>query len=65
MQIFAFWRTRAWLPRVVTTNDIPHRIPRSKPAASIYHAYEEDSALNHMLTWHKVTSVIAQSKFEV
>ena len=40
-----FWRTRAWLPRVVTTNDIPPHIPRSKlytmvifPAAFIYHA---------------------------
>ena len=38
--------TRAWLPRVVTTNDIPPYIPRSKPytmvicpAAFIYHAY--------------------------
>ena len=54
-----FWRTRAWLPRVVTTNDITPHIPRSKPytlvifpAAFIYHAYEEDSALNHMLTWY-------------
>ncbi len=41
-----FWKTRAWLPRVVTTNDIPPHIPRSKPytmvilpAAFIYHAH--------------------------
>ncbi len=45
-----FWRTRAWLPRVVATNDILPHIQRSKPytmviflAAFIYHAYEEDS----------------------
>ncbi len=77
-----FWRTRAWLPRVVTTNDIPPHIPRYDIykvdsmiydtytmviflAVLIYHAYEEDSALNHMLTWYKVISVIRQSKFEV
>ncbi len=53
-----FWRTRAWLPRVVTTNDIsPYNISPSKPysmviflAAFIFHAYEGDSVLNHMLT---------------
>ncbi len=33
--------------------------------AIIYHAYEDDSALNHLLTWYKVISVIVQSKFEV
>ncbi len=67
-----FWRARAWLPRVVTTNDISPHIPRSKPyslvifpAAFIFHAYKGDSALNHMLTWYKVISVIGQSKFEV
>ncbi len=27
MQISPFWRTRAWLPRVVTTNDTPPHIP--------------------------------------
>ena len=60
------------MPRVVTMNDIPLHIPRSKPCsmvifpgAFIFSAYEGDSALNHMLTWYKVISVIGQSKFEV
>ncbi len=57
-----FWRTRAWVPRVVTTNDIPPYIPQSKPYSMvifpalfifptvfIFLAYEGDSALNHMV----------------
>ncbi len=73
MQIpaFIFLRTRAWLPHVVTMNDIPPHIPRSKPfsmvifpAVFILPAYEGDSALNHMLMWYKVIPVIGQSKFE-
>ena len=73
MQIPAFsWRTRAWLPRLVTTNDILPNIFHAKPytmltmvifpVAFIFHAYEEDSALNHMLTWYKVISVIEHSE---
>ena len=58
---------RARLLGVVTTNDIPPHIPRSKPYsmvifpdAFIFPAYESDSALNelnHMLTWYKVLSL--------
>ncbi len=66
------FRTRAWLPCVITMNDIPPHIPCSKPytmvifpAAFIYHADEEDSALNHMLKWYKVISVTGQPNFEV
>ena len=57
-----------WLPHVVTTNDIPRSKPYTMvifPVAFIFSAYEEDSALNHMLTWYKVISAIGQSKFEV
>ncbi len=71
MQIPSFWRTGAWLPRVVTTNDIQpifpgqNHIPWLYSAAFIYPAYEGDSASNLMLTWYKVICVIGQSKFEV
>ena len=60
------------MPVVVTPNDIPPHISRSKPysmvifpAAFIFLAYKVDSALYHMLTCYKVISVIGQSKFEV
>ena len=49
-----FGGTRAWLLRVVTTNDIPPHIPRSKlysmvifPAAFIFTAYQQFCFKSH------------------
>ena len=70
MQIPAFLKNycRAWSPRVITANDIPPYILRSKPysmvifpATFIFPTCEGDSALNHMLMWYRVICVIGQS----
>ena len=48
---------------MVITNDITEYSMVIFPAAFIFSAYEGDPALNHMLAWYKVISVIIQSKF--
>ena len=59
----------AWLPRMIFHSILPGQTHVYSivifPAAFIFPAYEGDSALNHMLMWYKVVSVIGQSKFEV